>query len=897
MRGDKDINFIEELSPYVPPLVIRRLEKTSSKSFQAAAEVYSAAVLFIDIKGYSELAERLAGQESEGVEELAQFLNECFNQLIRVITDHGGEVTKFAGDALVAIWPVPQSMSRVGRAAREKLSNLILTATQCALTIQRTCTKLIDIRKGESLLRIGLSAGDIYAVHLGGILDRWEFLLSGEPMVQMSVAKDLAESGEVVLSPEAWDMVSERCSAKMVSGRFARILDVERKVAIQPWAGNPARESMVEGMKSYVPAAITRRLEAGFGQWLSEIRYLTVLFVKLPGYGTSITHPYATSIPEAQAVMRAMQGALYRFEGSINKFNVDDKGITLVAAMGLPPLAHKDDAARGVHAALEMQQVLNALDRSCAIGVASGWVFCGPVGNDSRRGYTVVGNTVNRAARLMQIAEKRRTVGGLPSYVLCDEKTNKVIEREFQGKAQHLRPFVFERLTGVILKGKRTPVTAFRPHLQKRKSLVRSELFGERASFIGRRKERHYLKGHIRALSQSESFLKVMMVEGEEGIGKSALLQEVLRGASSFDVRIVTGGGVESQRDNPYYGWRAIFKQIFDIDIRFDDAGSQRRKVMRKLPSLPGEKGYPALALRLTPLLNPVLGLEFTENRLTKALNPEIREQSTRLFLVRLLQQSFYDAKRHRYQPHVIFLDNGQWLDDESWRLAVTVSNLVRPLLLVIASRPLRQDSLGRPPPAACTELLLNESTLERLRVDLMSSGDMARIHADLIDPCSLSEELENVLWNYAGGNPYFAEQLVSHWRSKDLVCVDVDEQTAIDASIQKGDAPVPGSVKKIIVGRIDRLLPSQQMIIKAASIFEGSFSAPKLDQLLKKIGVNLDLSKYLDSLVDLQLLTQSGEPSEESYWFSYDLIRDVTRGLLTKDQWRVLQDAALRAS
>jgi hypothetical protein len=109
-------------------------------------------------------------------------------------------------------------------------------------------------------------------------------------------------------------------------------------------------------------------------------------------------------------------------------------------------------------------------------------------------------------------------------------------------------------------------------------------------------------------------------------------------------------------------------------------------------------------------------------------MSPEVREQSTRLFLVRLLQQSFYDAKRHLHVPHIIFLDNGQWLDEESWRLAATVTNLVRPLLLIVASRPLRQDALGRPPCAACTELL-KEDNLERSRVDLMSSDDMTRLH------------------------------------------------------------------------------------------------------------------------------------------------------------------------
>lgn len=896
MQDGRGIDLVEELAPYVPPLVVRYLAEVRTTTPQAAAEIYSAAVLFVDITAYSAFAESLSDKESEGVEELAFFLNECFGQLIQIIREHGGEVTKFAGDALVAIWPVPHSMARVGRAAREKLSDLVLLAAQCALAIQEESSDFFEKNGGDTSLRIGIAAGDIYAVHLGGVLGRWEFLLSGEPLVQMSLAKDLAEAGEVVLDPTAWSMVEERCAAELTQSNFARVKTLKSQTPPQLVQEPQFRTDIVERMQSYVPAAITRRLDAGFGSWLSEIRYLTILFVKLPGYGTSITHPYATTIPEAQAVMRAMQYALYRFEGSINKFNVDDKGITLVAAMGLPPLAHKDDAARAVQVSLEMQRVLNALDRPCAIGVASGQVFCGPIGSEDRREYTVVGNSVNRAASLMQVAEKRRTGEGLPSYVLCDEETHDDINRGVRKTAAHQQPFTFERLGGVMLKGRETPVTAFRPHLKRRRILSVPNILGDRVSFIGRREERRSLKSHVRALTQSDSFLRVLVVEGEEGIGKTALVHEALVDASTYDVRIVTGAGIESEQKTAYHAWRSIFTQIFDIDIRFDDLGSQRRKVMRSLPALPGEKGYPALALRLTPLLNPVLGLEFSENRLTRSMSPEVREQSTRLFLIRLLQQSFYDARRHLHVPHVVFLDNGQWLDEESWRLAVTVTNLVRPLLLVVASRPLRQDALGRPPLAACTELLM-EDNLERGRVELMFHDDMTRLHADLVEPCSLSVELEEALWSFAGGNPYLASRIVEHWRSLDLICVSTDDGGAIDSSVIGGAAPIPSSVKKLVAGRVDRLAPEQQMIVKAASSFSDAFSEGELNRLLGAIDVEMDIKPPLDSLVELQLLQETGGPEKVSYQFSYELIRDVTQDLLTKDQRQVLQSAALMAS
>ncbi|MFN2188187.1 MAG: adenylate/guanylate cyclase domain-containing protein, partial [Candidatus Promineifilaceae bacterium] len=601
---DHSINVVEELKPYVPPLVIRRLARSKVDSTQAAAERYSAAVLFVDITGYSALAEGLSHKRFEGVEELAAFLNQGFELLIQIVEEYGGEVTKFAGDALVAIWPVPQSMARVGIAARQRLSDHILLAAQCAFSIHERVTASLRSSDGESLLRLGIAAGDVYVVHLGGVFDRWEFLLSGEPMVQMSRAKDLALAGEVVIDPAAWSLIQDRCSAELNDANFANIKSVDSDVQRAEARKLVVHDSMAQHLRGYVPAAITRRLEAGYGAWLSEIRHLSIIFVKLPGYGTSITHPYATTVPEAQAVMRAMQRALYRFEGSINKFNVDDKGITLVAAMGLPPLAHEDDPSRAVLAALELQKVLDILDRPCAIGVSTGWTFCGPIGDQNRREYTIVGNSVNRAARLMQIAERRRSEAGLPSYVLCDEETYVDIGEEERDVPAQARSIVFERLTGVVLKGRKDAVTAYRPHLQRKVSVHPASYYRSRAFFVGRKVERRALKNYLRTLTQEDNYSATVIIEGEQGVGKSALIGEILRDASAYDIRTLTGAGEVSSQSKAYHAWRPIFEQIFRIDLRYDDIGSQRRKVMRKLPALPGEKGYPALALKLTPLLN-----------------------------------------------------------------------------------------------------------------------------------------------------------------------------------------------------------------------------------------------------------------------------------------------------
>jgi class 3 adenylate cyclase len=103
--------------------------------------------------------------------------------------------------------------------------------------------------------------------------------------------------------------------------------------------------------------------------------------------------------------MHSLQTAIYHYEGSINKLNVDNKGTTLVAAMGLPPMSHEDDTVRAVQAAQAIQAELRSLGLGSCIGVTTGSAFCGAIGTSSRREYTMVGDVVNLAARLMEVSQ------------------------------------------------------------------------------------------------------------------------------------------------------------------------------------------------------------------------------------------------------------------------------------------------------------------------------------------------------------------------------------------------------------------------------------------------------------------------------------------------------------
>ena len=251
-------------------------------------------------------------------------------------------------------------------------------------------------------------------------------------------------------------------------------------------------------IRAFIPAAIRDRLDAGQTAWLAELRRLTVLFINLPP--TDLDRPDA--LAQAQETIKAVQVCLYGHEGSLNKLSVDDKGTMVVAAMGLPPLAHRDDARRGIQAAIAIREGLEALGVECSIGVATGRVYCGEVGNARRREYTIIGRVVNLAARLMQAA-------GEHHEVLCDEETARASKGCFR----------FEPLPPRRLKNIEGLVPIFRPLDEI------ADCRGPRTT-IGRQFERATLLARLDALRAGQG--GVVVLEGEPGIGKSQLIADLV---------------------------------------------------------------------------------------------------------------------------------------------------------------------------------------------------------------------------------------------------------------------------------------------------------------------------------------------------------------------------------
>src|SRR5512145_1183875 len=213
-----NLALTELLASYVPKLIQNRVIADPSPIESPVAEEFQAAILFADISGFTLLTERMAERGPTGVETLARILNEYFGQLIDIIHDYGGDVVKFAGDAVIAVWrivpdlPAPDSPASISRADQWQWT---MRAAECAIEVHKRLTNY-KVESANLYLKLAVSTGRISTAHVGGVFNRWEFLITGTPLVELGIANNLARAGEILVTPSAWKLIRNDSNAQLM---------------------------------------------------------------------------------------------------------------------------------------------------------------------------------------------------------------------------------------------------------------------------------------------------------------------------------------------------------------------------------------------------------------------------------------------------------------------------------------------------------------------------------------------------------------------------------------------------------------------------------------------------------------------------------------------------------
>ncbi|GMF19466.1 unnamed protein product [Phytophthora fragariaefolia] len=291
------------------------------------------------------------------VETLTTVLNKSLEPVINVILKHKGDIIKFAGDALIVMWETEASRGKVTPAGE-----LVYRAVCCALEALHALevsTRVNDEHDNEHSylkllgMHVGIGASEMSGNHVGGVLNRWEFYLSGDANRQMGFAEEIAKKGQLALSPEAFDALEERFGTlpelDIVSHKSGNYLVQEvpgdtptfipQRISIAFPVREPTAE-LIGYLRCYVPGAIVSHLQKGLTLTPCRLN-VTVAFLKLEG---------VIEIKDEQKQLQTIhhnlctiQECAYKAQGMLRQFVIDDKGAIAIVAIGLPPFFHENN--------------------------------------------------------------------------------------------------------------------------------------------------------------------------------------------------------------------------------------------------------------------------------------------------------------------------------------------------------------------------------------------------------------------------------------------------------------------------------------------------------------------------------------------------------------------------
>jgi class 3 adenylate cyclase/tetratricopeptide (TPR) repeat protein len=599
--------------------------------------------------------------------------------------------------------------------------------------------------------------------------------------------------------------------------------------------------------RAYTPPHLAEKILTSRAALEGERKQVTVLFADVKG-----SMDLAEKLdPEVwHAVMdrffQLLADGVHRFEGTVNQYMGDG----IMALFGAP-VAHEDHARRACYAALHLADELRryatelrlrqGLSFSVRMGLNSGEVVVGKIGDDLRMDYTALGHTVGLAARMEQLAE--------PGKVFLTEQTARLVAGFF----------TLRDLGESAVKGVAAPLRVYELEgvgsLRTRLDVARARGFSR---FVGRTEEMASLEAALgRAVAGTGQIIGVV---AEAGVGKSRLCHEFTERARAQGIAVYDAHCVAHGKMIPFFPILELLRGYFGITDQDGDEAA-RRKVAGTLLLLD-----PELTDGL-PLLLEFLGVPDPERPVPR-MDPEARQRQLFQLIRRLVHA------RSRREPAVLLIDDLHWIDGASEAFVETVIEALSGTrtLFLVNFRPEYH--------AGWTQ----KSYYQQLPLRPLGPEAIAELLASLLgtDP-SLAALVERVR-ERTRGNPFFIEEVV---------------QSLLEAGTLQGargsyclarpvaEVAIPATVQAVLAARIDRLPEREKQVLQTAAVIGKEFSEPILQAVVEL--PPSELAAALRALVAAEFLYEAALFPQAEYAFRHPLTQEVAyRSQLAERRARV---------
>jgi class 3 adenylate cyclase/tetratricopeptide (TPR) repeat protein len=675
------------LNSYVPRILIRHLATTPEETWWTA----DGTVVFVDISGFTKLSEKLARVGKEGAEQVTDAIESCFTDLLAVAYANDGSLLKFGGDALL-LW--------------FEGADHVADACRSAIWMRRALRDVgrIEVPGSHVQLRmsVGLHTGTYHFFHVGG--SHRELVVAGSGWTGTVGMEHVAEAGEILMSPQVAAALPPRCVGDAKGAGF-----LLKREPPGHHTANPSPPFTVdpEAIAHCLSTAVRAHVLAGGGT--PEHRQISISFIHFDGTDEAIAARGPAAVADdLQVLLADTQAACDEFGVCFLSTDADDDGGKLILTAGAPTITGNDEERM----LLALRQIADG-DRAIPIriGVNRGSVFAGDIGPWYRRTYTVMGDAVNLAARLMAKA------GAGDIYA-----TAEVLD------ASGTR-FATAELEPFMVKGKAKPVQAWAvgEALGSRTRDARAQL-----PLIGRNDELATLRAALTAAEACRGSL--IEVVGEPGIGKSRVIEELHAGQ---ETRVLFAAAEAFTSSSPYSIWRALLRELLEVDWEADDT-----TVILRLQEFI-QTCDPSLE-PWTPLLAIPMDVDMPMTPEVEQLAEEFRQPKLHEVVARFLAASLED-------PTLIHVEDAHLMDMSSADLLAYLAKDIgeRPWLVAVT----RRD--------ADTGFVAPEhASAQSIRLEPLARDDIvALIEAATVDAPLLPHDVDLVA-DRAGGNPQFALDL-----------------------------------------------------------------------------------------------------------------------------------------
>ena len=684
----------------VPELIIEnyRLGRDSGE--------FPAVGIFLDLSGFSTMTDTLMQHGQHGAEVLAGLMHGVFDPLLESIFAYGGKIISFAGDGIMALFPIESD-------ARSTALIALASASDIQQRLGENPGRQTVYGKFRFSVKIGLAIGDV----AWGILrsedhENATYYFRGTPVDEAAEAEHHAGAGDIIITDGMNELLKDAIRTRPLGsfhrfGRFRVEIPITTPTVFQPVDLETARVFMPENI-------ILQDLRG-------EFRQIVNLFMRFPDLPNERLIEFFHIVFELQK----------KYGGLLNRLDFGDKGCNMLILWGAP-VAYENDISRAMNFILELQ---SRVDFPITTGLTYYIAHAGYLGSAMCEDYTCYGWGVNLASRFMMSAP--------PGQIWVDDRIARRVSTRFDIEhigTQRFKGFAAEQRVN-LLKG----------HKRQAELIYQGEL-------IGREQELSRLENFVEPLWKGD-FAGFLLMSGEAGIGKDRLVHE-FRSSKLFEKHqafwaLCQSDQILRQSFNPIRGWLLRY-----FGLAPASNPSERNQLFEsKLGELIAATPDPALVdelARLRSVLGALVDLHWPESHYEQ-LDAEGRYNSTLLALITLIK-----AEGLR-QPLILFIEDVQFIDEDTLnfltrlRRAILAGQETYPIAIIATSR----KHTNNPALGSLMDVHIDLAGL--------SLEAVARFTEILLGGVP-AVELVKLVMERSEGNPYFVEQIIRYLQEENFI-------------------------------------------------------------------------------------------------------------------------------